>query len=71
MKFEDKLKRLEEIIAILESEEYGIEDTLGLFQEGMNLVKECKKTLSEIELKVEKILSAEDGEIKKEPFDEA
>ncbi len=70
MKFEDKLKRIEEIIAILESEEYGIENTLDLFQEGMGLIKDCKKTLSEIELKVEKILSANDGEIEKEPFDE-
>lgn len=70
MKFEDKLKRIEEIISILESEEYGIENTLELFQEGMSLIKDCKKTLSEIELKVEKIVSAENGELEKEPFDE-
>jgi len=69
--FEEKLKRLEEIITILESEDYGIENTLELFQEGMNLVKECKKTISEIELKVEKIIAVNDGEIEKEPFDEA
>jgi len=43
MTFEEKLKRLEEIVAMLESDQYGVESTLELFKEGMNLVKECKK----------------------------
>ncbi|MEF3255117.1 MAG: exodeoxyribonuclease VII small subunit [Deferribacterales bacterium] len=62
MKFEEKLKRLEEIVNMLESDEYGIETTLDLFKEGMDLVVDCKKTLSEIQLKVEKILSSSEDE---------
>jgi exodeoxyribonuclease VII small subunit len=70
MTFEEKLKRLEEIVAMLESDQYGVESTLELFKEGMNLVKECKKTLAEIELKVEKVIESTDENIKTEPADE-
>lgn len=70
MTFEEKLKRLEEIVAMLESDQYGVESTLELFKEGMNLVKECKKTLAEIELKVEKVIESTDENIKTEQIDE-
>jgi len=70
MTFEEKLKRLEEIVAMLESDQYGVESTLELFKEGMNLVKECKKPSAEIELKVEKVIESTDENIKTEQTDE-
>ncbi|MCA1932987.1 MAG: exodeoxyribonuclease VII small subunit [Calditerrivibrio sp.] len=70
MKFEDKLKRLEEIVAMLESDQYGIESTLELFKEGMGLVNECKKTLSDIRIKVDKIVSSSEGTLDAESADE-
>ncbi|MBZ4644470.1 MAG: exodeoxyribonuclease small subunit [Deferribacteres bacterium] len=70
IKFEEKLKRLEEIAKKLESEEIGIEESLKLFQEGMALGKECKKILEDIELKVQKVVGEIQEEIKTEPFNE-
>ena len=40
--FENNLKRLEEIVLSLEKEEQSLEETVKLFQEGMNLSKECR-----------------------------
>jgi exodeoxyribonuclease VII small subunit len=56
--YEKQFKRLQEIAEKLENEELGLEETFKLFQEGMQLGKECKKALSEIEEKVNEILSA-------------
>ncbi|TCK62594.1 exodeoxyribonuclease VII small subunit [Seleniivibrio woodruffii] len=69
-KFEQKLKKLEEIVEKLENGEVDIEENLKLFQEGMKLGKECRKMLDDIELKVSKVLSAEGDEVKTESFDE-
>lgn len=70
MKFEDKLKRLEEIVAMLESDQYGIESTLELFKEGMELVTDCKKTLSDIRIKVDKIVNSSEDGLDTETLDE-
>ncbi len=69
-KFEDKLKKLENIVERLESGEVDIEENLKLFQEGMKLGKECRKMLDDIESKVSRVLSADGDEVKTEQFDE-
>jgi len=53
--FEDKLKRLEEITAQLESEEIGLQEAIGLYEEGINLSKMCYVTLQNAELKVNEL----------------
>ena len=45
--FEEKLKRLEEISNILESEEVSMDESLALFEEGVSLSKECMLSRSE------------------------
>lgn len=50
--FETKLKRLEQISSLLESESTGLEESISLFEEGMQLSKVCMKTLKEAELKI-------------------
>jgi exodeoxyribonuclease VII small subunit len=66
--FEKKLKRLEEIVEKLENEDLDIETTLELFQEGMKLGRDSRKMLDEIEVKVNRVLSADDdGNIETEP----
>ncbi|AEI14930.1 MULTISPECIES: exodeoxyribonuclease VII small subunit [Flexistipes] len=60
--FEKKIKRLEEIVNQLEEGDYGIEETLKLFQEGMKLSKECKKILDDVELRVNKVLGTDEEE---------
>lgn len=58
--FENNLKRLEDIVSALEKEEQSLEDTVKLFQEGMNLSKECRKALKEVEDSV-KVVMEEDS----------
>ena len=58
--FENNLKRLEDIVTALEKEEQSLEVTVKLFQEGMNLSKECRKALKEVEDSV-KVVMEEDS----------
>jgi len=53
--FEDNLKRLEEITEQLESEEIGLQEAIGLYEEGIKLSKMCYTTLQNAELKVKKL----------------
>ena len=62
--FENNLKRLEAIVTALEKEEQSLEDTVKLFQEGVNLSKECRKALQEVEKSVKQVMEEDrDGNI--------
>lgn len=54
---EGRLRRLEEILAQLEADEVDLERALALFEEGVGLVRQAERVLSETELKVEELLS--------------
>jgi exodeoxyribonuclease VII small subunit len=60
MKFEEAIKRLEEIVRILEKGEISLDDSLSLFEEGVTLRKFCTKKLSEAEKKIRVITEEED-----------
>ncbi len=67
--FEQSLKRLEEIAALLENGETPIEESLKLFEEGAALLKDCNKILEEAETKVSILVgTSEEGEPVIEPF---
>lgn len=53
LKFEDALKRLEEIVSKLESGDVELDESLKLFEEGMELANFCSKKLNEIKNKIE------------------
>ena len=61
--FESSLKKLEKIVAKLEEGNIDLDDSIKSFEEGVMLVKECPKQLSEAELKVEKLLDSGDSEL--------
>ncbi|MEW6196495.1 MAG: exodeoxyribonuclease VII small subunit [Bacteroidota bacterium] len=50
--FEDSLRRLQEISDTLEKGEISLEDSIKLYEEGINLAKFCYTTLKQAELKV-------------------
>jgi len=50
--FEENLSRLEEISALLESEELGLDQSISLFEEGIKLSKSCMTALKDAELKI-------------------
>ena len=61
--FESSLKKLEKIVAELEEGNIDLDDSIKSFEEGVMLVKECQKHLSEAELKVEQLLDSGDSEL--------
>ena len=68
-KFEDRLARLEAIVAKLESGEAGLDESMNLYAEGAALVKACRKTLAEAEKKITKLTEDAAGDLKEEPFE--
>jgi len=50
--FEDSLKRLEEISLLLDDEELGLDESIKLYEEGIELSKVCMTKLKEAELKI-------------------
>lgn len=69
MDFEKKLKRLEDIVGLMEKGELALEDSLKLFEEGVKLSRECQKKLSEAEAQVKKLTGFDaDGKPLTEPF---
>jgi exodeoxyribonuclease VII small subunit len=69
-KFEDSLKKLEQIVSDLESGDLPLDDSLKLFEQGIKLVKVCQKKLEEAEQKVEILLKDEEGNIEIGEFEE-
>lgn len=63
MKFEDALKRLEEIVDILESGDVALDDSLKLYEEGQELIKFCKDKLTKAEAKVKQLVKTEEGKL--------
>ncbi len=66
--FEENMQRLEQIVRAMERGDVALEESLKLFQEGTELVRNCGKLLDEAELQVKKILSGPDGEPVEEDF---
>jgi len=54
--FESALKRLEEISDLLENEDTPLEDSIKLFEEGIELKEFCEEKLKSAKLKIEKIV---------------
>ncbi len=68
MKFEDALKRLEELLTLLEEGDKPLDESLKLFEEGTKLARFCSKRLEEAERKIEILKRGENGKLKPEPF---
>ena len=67
-KFEDSLKKLEDIVEQLEQGDLALEYSLKLFEEGVNLSTACKQELDAAEGKVQMLVKQRDGGAKIEPF---
>jgi exodeoxyribonuclease VII small subunit len=67
--FEESLKRLETVVDQLEKGELTLEESLKLFEEGVNLTVSCKQELDAAEGKVQMLVKQRDGSLKAEPFE--
>ena len=68
-KFEDSMKRLEDIVEDLESGDLPLEDSLKAFEEGMKLLTFCSDKLDEVEKRVAVLIKESDGRYTKKPYD--
>lgn len=67
-KFEDKIAKLEQIVADLEKGNLSLDDSVKRFEDGMKISKECSQMLDSAEKKIT-ILLENDGELKEENFE--
>ena len=65
--FEQALEKLEEIVQKLESGCETLDDSIKLFEEGMQLADRVDKELDCAEKKIVKLIN-KNGELKEEPF---
>ena len=65
-RFEAALAELEQIVGKLERGELKLEESLRLFERGVELTKACRKSLDGAELKVKQLLG-DDGAKPDEP----
>ena len=62
------MTRLEQIVRAMERGDVALEESLKLFQEGTELVKNCQKLLDDATLQVKQIMTAPDGSPVEEDF---
>jgi exodeoxyribonuclease VII small subunit len=65
--FEFSLTRLEEIVKKLEGSNLSLEDAMKLFEEGVQLSRDCQKYLEQAEGKVEILLKKAGTEMSADP----
>lgn len=58
MKFEDNLKRLEELVAKMESGELKLDEMIAAFEEGRKLADTCAADLASIRQRIEKVTAS-------------
>jgi exodeoxyribonuclease VII small subunit len=66
--FEESLKKLESIVDRLEKGDLALEESLKLFEEGVELSNSCKKELDTAEGKVQMLVKQRDGSVNAEEF---
>ncbi|MGE5391885.1 MAG: exodeoxyribonuclease VII small subunit [Deltaproteobacteria bacterium] len=63
MSFEEALRQLEDILTMLESGELELEQSLRLFQSGMELSVYCQHLLKDAEGRFQKLTQKPDGDL--------
>ncbi len=66
----DDLRRLEEIVRLLESEEGDLDRSLALFEEGVARLRTARDRLGQAEARVKKVLEDSQGALRTEDLDD-
>ena len=66
--FEENVKQLESIVQQLERGDLPLEDSIRLFEEGMQVSGACKNQLEAAEGKVQMLMKQRDGSLQPGPF---
>ena len=68
IKFEEAMKRLEQIVSSLEKGNLSLDESLKVFEEGVKLSKNCLRILDDAEKKVEILLKEKGDKGRLKPF---
>lgn len=60
-KFEDSMKKLEDIVRKMEAGDLPLDEALKSFEEGIKLIRSCQDKLEEAQRRVEMLLGNEDS----------
>jgi exodeoxyribonuclease VII small subunit len=60
-KFEDSLKKLEDIVKKMEAGDMPLDEALKSFEEGVKLIRSCQEKLDEAQRRVGMLLGKEDS----------
>ena len=66
--FEQALKRFEELVEALETEDLDLEKSLQFYEEGVNLYRYCNQQLQAAEKRIDILQTKADGTLAAEPF---
>lgn len=69
-RFEDELKDLEAIVNKIDSGELTLEESIGAFERGVNLVKALTQKLEQVERKIEVLTRSAEGGLESTPLDD-
>ena len=61
MTFEKSIRRLDEIMAALDGEQVGLDASLKLFEEGIELLRSASAELGSVETKVQMLIEKSNG----------
>jgi len=62
-RFEESMKRLEEIVRELEGKDLSLEDSIAKFEEGVKLGKICRELLEKAETRIKVLVEVENGKL--------
>lgn len=68
--FETLYSELESVVAKLEAGDLTLDESLALFQRGMDLAKQCGVMLDSAELRVKELVPSDEGTLEQVEFDE-
>lgn len=69
LSYEEAVERLEGIVRRLEAGDLGLEDSLRLFGEGVELSRLCTWMLDEAEQRIDRLIQSPDGKVTVEPVE--
>ncbi|MCR4408385.1 MAG: exodeoxyribonuclease VII small subunit [Anaerolineae bacterium] len=68
LSFEEAFKQLEETVHRLETGDLTLEESIALFERGQALARHCSAALDRAELRVNQLVSTEEGEYRQIVF---
>ena len=68
--FEQAIEELQAIVTAMEAGNVSLDDSLGLYERGVELVRFCNQRLDEAQQRISLVQTASDGTISQKPFAE-